>query len=486
MERVRFAPSPTGPLHIGGLRTALFNYAYAKKHKGKFILRIEDTDQNRWVDGAEEYIRESLEWCGIEADEDPFRGGKYGPYKQSKRLAIYQEAVQKLIDNGDAYYAFDTPESLGELRKSSEARGETFKYNFNTRRNLDNSLDMDSETLDKRLDEPYVVRLKIENGTTLCRDEIRGSIKFNNEELEDKILMKADGYPTYHLANVVDDHLMKITTVIRGEEWLSSLPVHLLLYKAFGWDLPKFAHLPLILKPNGKGKLSKRDGDAGGFPVFPISWEGGLGFKEMGFLRDAMLNTMMLLGWNSGGDEEIITLEKFVEAFELSKVQKGGARFDFEKSKWLNQQYIRGLSAVQLVHDPFFSPLLDKFTEERLVQAASYVKDRLVLLQDLENEIDCFFEAPDSYDQKAIKKAQAKGMEGILNFLEETWLHENYDKDVLSNYCKEQGIGFGVAMQTLRLILVGSLKGPDVFDILRFLEKDVIFTRLNLFKSQIS
>ena len=486
MERVRFAPSPTGALHIGGLRTALFNYAYARQKGGKFILRIEDTDQNRYVDTAESYILKSLEWCGIEPDESVANPGGFGPYRQSERLDLYQKGIQKLIDNGKAYYAFDSSEALDQKRKEADQNGESFKYGMHTRLQMDNSIVCNTDVLEEKKKGKYVIRLKVDPGTTLCTDEVRGNVTFANEELEDKILMKSDGFPTYHLANVVDDHQMEITTVIRGEEWLSSLPIHLLLYDAFGWERPKFAHLPLILKPTGKGKLSKRDGETGGFPIYPLEWNGAPGFLERGFINEALLNTLMLLGWSSGSEDRLLSREEFVDAFQLNKVQKGGARFDFDKAKWINQQYIKKRSDKSIAKEPQLAALKDSIGMERLIAALAIVKDRIVLLEDVEKEIFCLFNAPESYDAKVTNKVKSKGLELVLEYLASDWLKEQpYNKEKLADYCKSNDIGFGVAMQTLRLILVGSLQGPDVFEILNFLENDVIYERLDLFKNQI-
>ncbi|MGC6480530.1 MAG: glutamate--tRNA ligase [Flavobacteriaceae bacterium] len=486
MERVRFAPSPTGALHIGGLRTALFNYAYAKKNEGVFVLRIEDTDQNRYVGKAEEYILNSLKWCGIEPDESVDKPGEYGPYRQSERLDVYQREVEKLIREGKAYYAFDTTESLNELRKHAEANGHSFKYGFHNRKELNNSLDLDVDEINKRKANGYVVRLKIEAGTTFCTDEVRGNIHFDNAELEDKILIKADGYPTYHFANVVDDHHMKITTVIRGEEWLSSLPVHIQIYKAFGWDIPKFAHLPLILKPTGKGKLSKRDGDLGGFPIFPLVFNESPGFKEKGFLAEGLVNTLMLLGWSHEGEDELLSLDEFVKKFEFDQVQKGGARFDFEKAKWINQQYIKNKDVDEIVDLIVKGGYLDTIDKSILHKAVTIIHERLVLLSDVVNETRCLFHDPEGYDERVIKKISEKGMAKVLNFLGDQWFRQSsFVKEDLKRFCDNEEIGFGVAMQTLRLILVGELKGPDVFEILKFLENNVIYRRLDLLKNHL-
>ena len=340
--RVRFAPSPTGGIHIGGLRTALFNYLYAKKYNGHFVLRIEDTDNKRRVVGAENYILDSLQWLGIEPDEGPNYGGDYGPYKQSERKSIYEKEIIKLIKEGKAYYAFDSTESLDKLRKKYENDGRKFKYDSFTRNGLFNSLSLsEKETKEKIKEGGYVIRLKVEAGKNIdLFDEIRGKINVKSEEIDDKILVKANGLPTYHFANVIDDHYMKISHVIRGEEWLPSLPFHKLIYDAFNWSTPKFLHLPLILKPKGKGKLSKRDGDDLGFPVFPLKWEKNKGFKERGFLPEALLNYMSLLGWSPGTEKEIFMLKELIYYFDIKRIQKGGARFDFEKARWINHKFL--------------------------------------------------------------------------------------------------------------------------------------------------
>ena len=340
--RVRFAPSPTGGIHIGGLRTALFNYLYAKKYNGHFVLRIEDTDNKRRVVGAENYILDSLQWLGIEPDEGPNYGGDYGPYKQSERKSIYEKEIIKLIKEGKAYYAFDSTESLDKLRKKYENDGRKFKYDSFTRNGLFNSLSLsEKETKEKIKEGGYVIRLKVEAGKNIdLFDEIRGKINVKSEEIDDKILVKANGLPTYHFANVIDDHYMKISHVIRGEEWLPSLPLHKLIYDAFNWSTPKFLHLPLILKPKGKGKLSKRDGDDLGFPVFPLKWEKNKGFKERGFLPEALLNYMSLLGWSPGTEKEIFMLKELIYYFDIKRIQKGGARFDFEKARWINHKFL--------------------------------------------------------------------------------------------------------------------------------------------------
>jgi glutamyl-tRNA synthetase len=410
--RVRFAPSPTGPLHIGGVRTALFNYLFAKKHGGTFFLRIEDTDQNRFVPGAESYILEALEWLGISPDETIGKNEKFGPYRQSERKHLYQSYAEQLIANGWAYYAFDSTEDLDQLRKNTEEQGNTFIYNHTIRERLDNSLTVEADKVAERIanGEDYVIRFKTPVNEILeLKDIIRGEIRFDSNLLDDKVLFKSDGMPTYHLANIVDDHLMETTHVIRGEEWLPSLPLHFLLYKAFGWDTPEFAHLPLILKPVGNGKLSKRDGDKLGFPVFPLEWrtaEGiSSGYREKGFFPEAVVNFLALLGWNDGTDKEIYSLEELVEAFDLSRVHKAGAKFDPEKNKWFNHHYLILQSDEDLAKA--FAPFLYEkgidIDYTTLVKIVNSLKDRANFVEEFWELGDFFFVAPEKYDEKATK-----------------------------------------------------------------------------------
>ena len=369
--RVRFAPSPTGPLHIGGVRTALYNYLFAKKNHGTLLLRIEDTDQTRFVEGAEAYIVEAFEWLGIKFDEGVGIGGDYGPYRQSERKAMYKPYAEQLVRDGWAYYAFDTPESLDAKRKEAESQKKTFQYDASTRMGMVNSLTLPAEEVERRLasGEPFVVRFKYPDNVDIhVHDLVRGEVVINSSLLDDKVLYKSDGMPTYHLANIVDDHTMKITHVIRGEEWLPSAPLHVMLYKAFGWEAPQFAHLPLLLKPDGNGKLSKRDGDRLGFPVFPLQWtdpksgETSSGYRESGYLPDAVVNMLALLGWNPGDDREIMTLPELVEAFSLEKISKAGAKFSLDKAKWFNHEYIQMKSAEELY--PYFEKILEKKTNQ--------------------------------------------------------------------------------------------------------------------------
>ena len=491
--RVRFAPSPTGPLHIGGVRTALFNYLFAKKHGGVFYLRIEDTDQNRYVPGAEEYIIEALNWCGIPFDEGVGKEGKYGPYRQSERKHIYTQYAQHLIDSGWAYYAFDTAEALDELRKTEEAEGKTFIYNHSNRDKLDNSLRITADETKRRIEagEEYVIRFKIPVGETLfLKDIIRGDIKFETNLLDDKVLFKSDGMPTYHLANIVDDHLMETTHVIRGEEWLPSLPLHELLYKAFGWEAPEFAHLPLILKPVGNGKLSKRDGDKLGFPVFPLEWKNAdgtksSGYREEGFLPEAVINFLALLGWNPGTDQELFDLNELVRLFELERVHKAGAKFDPDKNKWFNHQYFSRQSNDEIAHK-FSHILLEKGINKPIsyvTDVVGLVKERATFTKELWDLSDFFFTAPTSYDEKAAKNWKpetADIMKELIPVIENIMDFSSQNTEsVIKAWIEEKGIGMGKVMQPLRMSLVGSLKGPHLFDIIALIGKEETISRIN-------
>jgi glutamyl-tRNA synthetase len=503
--RVRFAPSPTGPLHIGGVRTALFNYLFAKKHKGTFILRIEDTDQFRYVDGAENYIVEAMNWLNIPFDEGPNIGGNFGPYRQSERKEIYKKYIDQLIDSGNAYFAFDTSEQLDFHRKDHEARGKTFIYNWHNRLKLDNSLSINADEVQTRITrgEKYVVRFKSpENETLILNDSIRGEIKIDTNVLDDKILFKSDGMPTYHLANIVDDHLMEISHVIRGEEWLPSLALHELLYRAFGWKAPEFAHLPLILKPEGKGKLSKRDGDKMGFPVFPLEWKSNgdvsRGYRESGYFPEAVLNMLALLGWNEGEgtEQEIYTLQELIKAFSLEHVSKAGAKFNPDKTKWFNHQYLQLKSNQELTK--LFLPFLEKELNAAAVESEeskeqisnfiknnndyvsrviSLIKERATFISDFWSLGRFFFIAPTSYDEKAAKKAfkedtpsLMKTLISVLDSIEE-FSSENV-QNIVKEWITSQEIGFGKIMMPLRLSLVGSLQGPDVFEIMTLIGKE--------------
>jgi len=487
--RVRFAPSPTGPLHIGGVRTALFNYLFAKKHQGDFILRIEDTDQKRYVPSAEQYIIESLQWLGIIFDESPKNKGNYGPYRQSERKEIYKDYALQLIEKGKAYYSFDTPEELDTLRTSYQENKKTFIYNWHNRERLNNSLTLSPEQTQSKINagEPYVIRFKSPANTSLLlHDEIRGKIKIDAATLDDKVLFKSDGMPTYHLANIVDDHLMDITHVIRGEEWLPSLALHTMLYDAFGWETPKFAHLSLILKPNGKGKLSKRDGQKGGFPVFPLQWnpkegESFSGYKEQGYLPEAVTNMLAFLGWNPGLEEELFTLNELTQLFSLERANKAGAKFDPEKAKWFQQQYFQKRNHENLVHE--FSSLLKTkgvTTSLDLSAIVTLIKERVSFLEELWEQASFFFKTPKEYDKKASKKAFKEDTDQILkNVIEQLESVNDFSSDKTSNITKawatSQNIGLGKIMMPLRLSLVGAMKGPDVFNIMEILgEKETI------------
>lgn len=480
--RVRFAPSPTGPLHIGGLRTALFNYLFARKNGGAFILRIEDTDQNRYEDGSEEYIQEALEWCGMTPDEGPQNGGDYGPYRQSERRDLYKKYIQTLIDNGSAYYAFDDAEELDGLRKESEGDGQTFKYGSQNRMKFKNSLAGTKEQILDGLKKPFVIRLKIPPGQDVTvKDEIRGTVRVGSETLDDKILMKSDGMPTYHFANVVDDHLMEVTCVIRGEEWLPSLPIHKLIYDAFGWKTPLFMHLPLILKPSGKGKLSKRDGDKNGFPVFPLQWgKDTPGFREMGFLASGMINYLALLGWNEGTEKELYSLKELEEAFSVEGIQKGGARFDYEKACWTNHQKLINLSAKEIYSLKSVKEILVPFKKEKHVELIALVQERLKTLNDLREEL-AFVQKTFPYDDKVLKKLMDKNPITILENIKKTISEGENDDSIrgkIMAWSKENNIPMGELMQSFRLALVGRLSGPDIFKICSVLGKGLTLKRI--------
>ena len=490
--RVRFAPSPTGPLHIGGVRTALFNYLFAKKHNGVFYLRIEDTDQTRFVPGAEAYIMEALEWLGISPEETVGKNEKFGPYRQSDRKELYQKYADELINSGWAYYAFDTPEALDALRKEQEAEGKTFIYNHTNREKLDTSLVISADETAKRIanGEHYVIRFKTPVDETLhLKDIIRGDVKFETSLLDDKVLFKSDGMPTYHLANIVDDHLMETSHVIRGEEWLPSMPLHVLLYRAFGWDAPEFAHLPLILKPVGNGKLSKRDGDKLGFPVFPLEWktEEGIssGYREKGFFPEAVVNFLALLGWNDGTDKELYSLEELVEAFDLNRVHKAGAKFDPEKNKWFNHQYLIKQDDADLAKS--FSPILEEkgFSTplEVTTRIVSLIKERANFVSEFWDLTDFFFQAPTSYDEKASKNWKEETpalMQELISVLEniEDFTSANIET-ISKDWLTKNEIGMGKVMQPFRLSLVGALKGPHLFDIVEIIGKEETISRIH-------
>lgn len=484
--RVRFAPSPTGPLHIGGVRTALFNYLFAKKHNGTFILRIEDTDQNRYVEGAEQYIIDALNWCNIPFDEGPNHNEKFGPYRQSERKHLYGAYAEKLIASGNAYYAFDTAESLDHHRKDHEAQGKTFIYNWHNRNLLLNSLALSKEETQAKLDngDDYVIRFKSPKDQTLhLTDIVRGDITIDTNILDDKVLFKSDGMPTYHLANIVDDHLMEITHVIRGEEWLPSLALHYQLYDAFGWEKPQFAHLPLLLKPTGKGKLSKRDGDKLGFPVFPLEWKDpetgdiSRGYKEDGYFADGLINFLAFLGWNPGTEQEQFSLEELVDAFELERVHKAGARFDPDKIKWFNHQYMQYQNDDELAE--IFKeqqPQLKDIDVNYVAMVVGLIKERATFINEFWELSSYFFEAPKTYDEKAFAKIMKDDARELMSELSKVISHtsdftvDNLQTDVKA-WIGKKDVGFGKVMQPLRLALVGAMQGPDVFEIMFMIGK---------------
>ena len=492
--RVRFAPSPTGPLHLGGVRTALYDYLFAKNTGGDFILRIEDTDTARFVEGAEEYILEALEWCGITPDESPKHGGNFGPYRQSERRDIYDKHLAEILKTDYAYMAFDTPEELDEIRKEYEEKGEVFSYNYISRNRLKNSLSLSKEEVQNLLDQktPYVIRFKMPvNRTLVLEDIIRGTTSVNTNSLDDKVLVKQDGMPTYHFANVVDDHEMEISHVIRGEEWLPSLGLHYLLYEAFDWEAPQFAHLSLILKPEGKGKLSKRDGDKFGFPVFPLNFKdqetGNIskGYREEGYLPEAFINMVALLGWSPADDKEIISLEEMVQEFDLNKVHKAGARFSKEKAEWFNHQYLQKKTDLEVLGNLTNLPEISEsgISEDKLLKIIGLMKERATFIKDIYSEGIFFFEAPKSFDEKASKKAWNENTSEILGKLLENILTTSFNTEDISaaihDFATEQNLGLGKIMMPLRLALVGELKGPDVPDLLSILGKTEASNRIN-------
>lgn len=498
--RVRFAPSPTGPLHIGGVRTALYNYLFAKQHGGDFILRIEDTDSQRFVPGAEEYIIEALNWLGLTFDEGTHVGGSYGSYRQSERKDIYRKYVDELLDKGAAYIAFDTPEELDAKRSEIE----NFQYDASTRGQMRNSLTLSVDEVRSLIDsgQNYVVRFKIEpNENVTVHDLIRGEVVINSSELDDKVLYKsADNLPTYHLANIVDDHLMKITHVIRGEEWLPSAPLHVLLYRAFGWEdtMPQFAHLSLLLKPDGKGKLSKRDGDRLGFPVFPLEWydpksgEISSGYRESGYLPEAVINFLALLGWNPGNDQELMTIDELIKVFKLEKCSRSGAKFDFEKGKWFNHQYIQSTSNTRIA-EIFRKQLTQKGIEadsQFIETVVGLVKERVNLLPELWEQASFFFVAPVSYDEKTVKKrwkeetpAQLTELMQVLSDISD-FSSENQET-VVKKWIEDKGYHLGNIMNAFRLAIVGESKGPHMFDITAAIGKNETLERLKTAISKI-
>ena len=491
--RARFAPSPTGALHIGGVRTALYNYLFAKQHGGDLIFRIEDTDSNRFVPGAEEYIIESFKWLGIKFDEGVSFGGNYGPYRQSERRDIYKKYVQQLLDAGKAYIAFDTPEELNAKREEIK----NFQYDASTRMMMRNSLAMPKEEVDKLIADgtQYVVRFKIEPGEEVHVDDlIRGDVKIMSDILDDKVLYKsADELPTYHLANIVDDHLMEVTHVIRGEEWLPSAPLHVLLYRAFGWadTMPRFAHLPLLLKPDGKGKLSKRDGDRLGFPVFPLEWhdpktgEVSSGYRESGYLPEAVINFLALLGWNPGNDQEIMTMDEMVKLFDISKCSKAGAKFDYVKGTWFNHEYILHKTNEEIA--ALWAPVVAEHgvseSIERITEVVGMMKDRVNFVKELWDLCSFFFIAPETYDEKTIKKRwkedSAETLTKLMAVLEPLDdFSISHQEEVVMKWIEDNGYKTGDVMNAWRLTLVGEGKGPHMFDISAFLGKEETLNRM--------
>ena len=492
--RVRFAPSPTGPLHLGGVRTALYDYLFAKNLGGEFILRIEDTDTARYVEGAEEYIMEALEWCGIMPDESPKQGGKFAPYRQSERREIYDKHLVELLKTDYAYIAFDTAEELDEIRSEFEKNGEVFAYNYITRNRLKNSLTLSKDEVQQLIEEkvPYVVRFKMPVDRILnLEDIIRGKSAVNTNTLDDKVLVKNDGMPTYHFANIVDDHEMEISHVIRGEEWLPSLGLHYLLYEAMGWEKPQFAHLSLILKPEGKGKLSKRDGDKFGFPVFPLNFKdpetGNIskGYREEGYLPEAFINMVALLGWSPANDREILTLEEMVQEFDLNKVHKAGARFSKEKAEWFNQEYLKLKSKEEvlgLLRNVEGLELIN-FSDDKLLQIIALMQERAVFVKDIYNDGLFFFQAPKEYDEKAVSKAWNPAASELMSrFALHIDRQEDFSgvslKQDIHDFAETNSVGMGKVMMPLRLALVGELKGPDVPDILQILGKEESIARI--------
>ncbi|NNC83349.1 MAG: glutamate--tRNA ligase [Flavobacteriales bacterium] len=493
--RVRFAPSPTGPLHIGGVRTALYNYLYARHHGGDFLLRIEDTDRTRFVPGAEEYIIDSLKWLGIEPDEGVGYGGEKGPYRQSERKDIYAQYAEQLIENGYAYYAFDTPADLEAIREQAKkAKVASWQYNNITRNSMKNSLTLPADEVESRIasGEPYVIRFKMPRGEEVrFEDAIRGWVSFSTDQLDDKVLMKNDGMPTYHLANIVDDHLMEITHVIRGEEWLPSAPLHVMLYKGMGWEAPTFAHLSLILKPNGKGKLSKRDGDEGGFPVFPLDWKDPKtgatlsGYRESGYYPEAVVNILAFLGWNPGTTQEIFSKEELVQSFTMDRVGRSGAKFDPEKAKWYNQQYLRMRSDEELAGE--LIPLLQQEgltpPREQVIQAVSLLKERAFFIKDM-LEGRFMFAAPESYDEKMVRKKWKEETPQILSEVKQLLVDtQPFEAAILEetfkSFLERKGLGMGAVMPNLRLAVTGKAMGPSFFDTLEIIGPEAFTQRID-------
>jgi glutamyl-tRNA synthetase len=491
--RVRFAPSPTGPLHMGGVRTALYNYLFAKKYNGTFIIRIEDTDQTRFVPGAQEYIMDALNWCGIMPTEGPGIGGDYGPYVQSERKELYQPYAEQLVKEDKAYYAFDTAEELDNMREKAKQMGmPNWQYNQVTRSSMKNSLTLPQDRVNELLSSgaPYVIRMKMpRNQDVRFEDLIRGWVVVNTNNLDDKVLFKSDGMPTYHLANIVDDHLMEISHVIRGEEWLPSAPLHYLLYDAFGWECPKFAHLPLLLRPDGNGKLSKRDGDRLGFPVFPTNWnnpDGELysGYREKGYFSGAFINMLALLGWNPGTVQEIFSLDELVEAFSLERVSKSGAKFDPEKTKWFQQQYLRATPNDALGED-LQKYLKKNHSKETLSAVCQLMKERATFVEDIAKEGAYLLERPQEYDRDAATKKWKNETTDLMHeWLETLTRIDDFNSEkveaAFSRFIQEKNIGVGAVLPHFRLLITGVGMGPSMFEIADFLGKEECVERMKI------
>ncbi len=496
MVRVRFAPSPTGPLHIGGVRTALYNYLFARQQGGKMILRIEDTDQTRFVPGAEQYIIEALDWLGIQFDEGVHIGGPYGPYRQSDRKPMYRQYADQLIRDGWAYYAFDRPEALEAKRKEYEAEKKTFQYDCNTRSQMENSLSLGMEEAQRRIDagDPYVVRFKFPEGIDITvHDLIRGDVTMNSRLLDDKVLFKSDGMPTYHLANIVDDHTMEITHVIRGEEWLPSAPLHVMLYKAFGWEdtMPQFAHLPLLLKPEGNGKLSKRDGDRLGFPVFPLEWhdpksgEISSGYREKGYLPQAVVNMLALLGWNPGTEQEIMSMDELIKLFNIEHISKNGAKFNLDKAKWFNHEYFQKLGDEEVAS--YLEAQLKEHgisaEHDYVVKVAGMMKERITFPSELWETCCYFFQAPTEYNEKDVAKRWTPDMhihmQKVIDILNTVpFEHDAIHKALLDDYIAANGLNTGKVMNSLRIAVVGRTVGPDMITLVLTIGKEETIRRV--------
>lgn len=496
MVRVRFAPSPTGPLHIGGVRTALYNYLFARQQGGKMILRIEDTDQTRFVPGAEQYIIEALDWLGIQFDEGVHIGGPYGPYRQSDRKPMYRQYADQLIRDGWAYYAFDRPEALEAKRKEYEAEKKTFQYDCNTRSQMENSLSLGMEEAQRRIDagDPYVVRFKFpEDIDITVHDLIRGDVTMNSRLLDDKVLFKSDGMPTYHLANIVDDHTMEITHVIRGEEWLPSAPLHVMLYKAFGWEdtMPQFAHLPLLLKPEGNGKLSKRDGDRLGFPVFPLEWhdpksgEISSGYREKGYLPQAVVNMLALLGWNPGTEQEIMSMDELIKLFNIEHISKNGAKFNLDKAKWFNHEYFQKLGDEEVAS--YLEAQLKEHgisaEHDYVVKVAGMMKERITFPSELWETCCYFFQAPTEYNEKDVAKRWTPDMhihmQKVIDILNTVpFEHDAIHKALLDDYIAANGLNTGKVMNSLRIAVVGRTVGPDMITLVLTIGKEETIRRV--------